>query len=43
MLVSMNYEKFNGTGLEGRVTKKDILSYIENRKTDTSASTKTVG
>ena len=25
--------KINGTGLQGRVTKKDILSYIENRKT----------
>jgi len=25
--------KISGTGLEGRVTKKDILSYIENRKT----------
>jgi len=25
--------KINGTGLQGRVTKKDILGYIENRKT----------
>jgi 2-oxoglutarate dehydrogenase E2 component (dihydrolipoamide succinyltransferase) len=25
-------EKIEGTGLDGRVTKKDILSYIENRK-----------
>ena len=24
--------KINGTGLEGRVTKKDILNYIETRK-----------
>ena len=24
--------KINGTGLQGRVTKKDILTYIENRK-----------
>src|SRR5690606_13385479 len=25
-------EKIQGTGLDGRVSKKDILSYIENRK-----------
>lgn len=25
-------EKINGTGNEGRVTKKDILDYVENRK-----------
>jgi len=26
-------KKINGTGLQGRVTKKDILSYLENRGT----------
>lgn len=26
-------ERIEGTGLEGRVTKKDILKYVENRKT----------
>ena len=31
--VSINeLNKINGTGLQGRVTKKDILTYIENRK-----------
>ncbi len=25
-------QSINGTGLEGRVSKKDILAYIENRK-----------
>ena len=28
-------EKMNGTGKDGRVTKDDILSYIENRSTQT--------
>ncbi len=28
-------ETIQGTGLEGRVTKKDILNYLENRKTKT--------
>lgn len=29
-------EKIEGTGLDGRVSKKDILNYIENRKTSKS-------
>lgn len=30
--------KISGTGLEGRVTKKDIFSYLENRKTQKGIS-----
>jgi pyruvate dehydrogenase E2 component (dihydrolipoamide acetyltransferase) len=32
--------KIKGTGLEGRVTKKDILSYLENRKAKTAKEEK---
>ena len=31
--------KISGTGLEGRVTKKDIFSYLEKRKTQKGIST----
>jgi pyruvate dehydrogenase E2 component (dihydrolipoamide acetyltransferase) len=34
--------KINGTGLQGRVTKKDILSYIEKRKTQQAAPTQPI-
>jgi 2-oxoglutarate dehydrogenase E2 component (dihydrolipoamide succinyltransferase) len=33
-------QKINGTGLQGRVTKKDILSYINNRTTQPSLTEK---
>jgi pyruvate dehydrogenase E2 component (dihydrolipoamide acetyltransferase) len=35
-------KKISGTGLEGRVTKKDIFSYIEKRKSTKGTSTHTV-
>lgn len=31
-------EKIRGTGLQGRVTKKDILGYVEHRKTNGGSS-----
>jgi len=34
--------KISGTGLQGRVTKMDILSYIEKRGTQKKSTTKTV-
>ncbi len=34
--------KISGTGLEGRVTKKDIFSYLEKRKTQKGTSTQPV-
>ena len=38
--VSMNeLENVNGSGQSGRVTKKDILNYVENRETAPSAPT----
>ncbi len=36
-------EQVEGTGLQGRVTKKDILSYVENRKSDTGSRTSEIG
>jgi len=39
--VSFNeLETINGTGQDERVTKKDILSYLDNRKTQTAAKKK---
>lgn len=35
-------QKINGTGLQGRVTKKDILSYINNRTTQQSKTEKSI-
>ncbi len=35
-------KKISGTGLAGRVTKKDILSYIEKRKTQKGTPTQTI-
>lgn len=35
-------KKINGTGLQGRVTKKDILSYLENRKSGRTEATQPV-
>ncbi len=35
-------EKIHGTGNEGRVTKKDIIQYVANRKAGTSASASAV-
>jgi 2-oxoglutarate dehydrogenase E2 component (dihydrolipoamide succinyltransferase) len=35
-------KKINGTGLQGRVTKKDILSYIEKRKSQKGTTLQSV-
>jgi 2-oxoglutarate dehydrogenase E2 component (dihydrolipoamide succinyltransferase) len=35
-------KKINGTGMQGRVTKNDILSYIEKRKTGKQIKTESV-
>jgi len=35
-------ETISGTGLEGRVTKKDILSYVQNRKLGVTVNQRSV-